>query len=79
MQLVATLSPEPNGRWHFLIHFLEVFFREENCCVLVKISMKFGLKGPVDINWFMYWLGIGGTGTIHYLHQCHPYGDTRHQ
>ena len=37
----------------------DAFFMNEKFCILIKISLKFVRKGPIDNNkqWFRLWLG----------------------
>ena len=46
---VLTHLPGQDGR-----HFTDIFFRctfvNEKCCILITISLKFVLKGPIDNN-----------------------------
>ena len=45
------------------------FFLNENCCILIQISLKFVPKDPpIFQRWFRLWLGAKEV-TIHYLKQ----------
>ena len=44
-----SFPPEQNGR-HFPDDIFRCLFMNEKFCILIKISLKFGPKGPIDIN-----------------------------
>ena len=54
--------PEQNGR-HFADDILRCIFVNGKDCILIKISLKFVPKGPIDNNhalvWIMAWRWIG--------------------
>ena len=64
-QCVLSLSPEQNGL-HFDI-FKRIFMNEK-LYILIQISLKLVLKGPID-NKAMWWLGAEQV-TSHYINQC---------
>ena len=47
--LVNTLRPRQNGR-HFPDDIFTCIFFNENCCILIKFSLKYIRKGPIDNN-----------------------------
>ena len=46
---VNTLRPRQHGR-HFADHIFTCIFFNENRCILIKISLQYACKGPVDNN-----------------------------
>ena len=44
---VETLRPRQNGR-HFPDNILKCIFLNENCCILMKISLKFVPQSPIN-------------------------------
>ena len=44
-----TLKPRQEG-WHFPDDIFKCIFFNENCCILIKISLKSVCKGPIDKN-----------------------------
>ena len=46
---VNTLRPEQDGRHSADDSFTCIFFNE-NCCILIKFSLKYVRKGPIDNN-----------------------------
>ena len=74
---VNTLRPEQNG-WHFVDNILKLIFLHENCCILIRISLKFVLNSfwPSDPMPTLMLVDIGsGNGLClmapsHYLNQC---------
>ena len=44
-----TLRPRQDGR-HFADAIFTCIFFNENCCILIKFSVKYVPKGPIDIN-----------------------------
>ena len=57
-QQINSSPPGENGR-HFADNIFRCIFVNENFCILIKISLKFVPKGPIDKtpHWFRYWLG----------------------
>ena len=47
--LVNTLRPRQDGR-HFADDIFTCIFFIENCCILIKFSLKYVRKGPIDNN-----------------------------
>ena len=47
--MASLISPGQNGR-HFPISIFKCIFVNEKFCILIKISMKFVRKGPIDNN-----------------------------
>ena len=47
LSLVNSSPPEQNGR-HFSDHILRGIFVSEKFWILIKISLKFVSKGPID-------------------------------
>ena len=66
-----TLRPKENGR-HFADHICHAFiFVNENCWILIQISLKLVPRDPINTiqpHWFEYWLGAE-QATSHYLSQ----------
>ena len=48
-QWVNTLRPRQDGR-HFADDVFTCIFFNENCCILIKFSLKYVRKGPIDNN-----------------------------
>ena len=50
-----TLRPRQNGR-HFTDNNFKTIFLNENCCMLIQISLKYVSSGPVDNkpHWFKW-------------------------
>ena len=48
-QNVNTLKPRQDGR-HFAGDIFTGIFFNENCCILIKFSLKYIRKGPIDNN-----------------------------
>ena len=46
---VNTLRPRQNGR-HFADDIFMCILFNENCCILIKFSLKYVRKGPIDNN-----------------------------
>ena len=46
---IHTLRPRQYGR-HFADDILTCIFFNENCCILIKFSLKYVRKGPIDNN-----------------------------
>ena len=44
-----TLRPRQDGR-HFADSIFKCIFFNENCCILIKLSLKYVRKGPIDNN-----------------------------
>ena len=44
-----TLRPRQDGR-HFADDIFKCIFSNENCCILIKFSLKYVRKGPIDNN-----------------------------
>ena len=44
-----TLRPRQDGR-HFADDIFMCIFINENCCILIKFSLKYVRKGPIDNN-----------------------------
>ena len=44
-----TLRPRKDGR-HFAHNILTCIFFNRNCCILIKFSLKYVCKGPIDNN-----------------------------
>ena len=44
-----TLRPRQDGR-HFADDIFRCIFFNENCCILIRFSLKYGRKGPIDNN-----------------------------
>ena len=64
---INAIRPEQNGQ-HFTDHILKyIFMTHENLCILIQISLKFILKGPID-KWaqVMAWCRT----TNHWRNQC---------
>ena len=59
---VNTLRPRQNGR-HFPDDILKCIFMNEKCCILIRISLKFVPKGPINnipaLVWIMAWCWPG--------------------
>ena len=49
MQRVNTLRPREDGR-HFADAIFMCIFFNENCCILIKFSLKYVRKVPIDNN-----------------------------
>ena len=49
LRWVNTLRPRQDGR-HFADDIFMCIFVNENCCILIKISLKCVRKGPIDNN-----------------------------
>ena len=47
--LLNTLRPRQDGR-HFVYNIFKCIFFNENCCILIKILLKYVRKGPIDNN-----------------------------
>ena len=47
--LLNTLRPRQDGR-HFADDIFTCIFSNENCCILIKFSLKYVRKGPIDNN-----------------------------
>ena len=45
--IVNTLRPRQNGS-HFADDFFPCIFFSENCCIVIKLSLKYARKGPID-------------------------------
>ena len=48
-QALNTLRPTQDGR-HFADDIFTCIFFNENCCILIKFSLKYVRKGPIDNN-----------------------------
>ena len=46
---INTLRPRQDGR-HFADDIFTCIFFNENCCILIKFSLKYVRKGPIDNN-----------------------------
>ena len=44
-----TLRPRQDGR-HFADDIFRCIFFNANCCILIRFSLKYGRKGPIDNN-----------------------------
>ena len=49
MPYINTLRPRQDGR-HFADDIFTCIFFKENCCILIKFSLKYVRKGPIDNN-----------------------------
>ena len=49
MERMNTWRPKQNGR-HFADDILKCIFFNENVCISIEIPLKFGPKGPININ-----------------------------
>ena len=47
--LIISLRPRQDGR-HFADDIFMCIFFNENCCILIKFSLKYVRKGPIDNN-----------------------------
>ena len=48
-RLINSLRPRQDGR-HFADDIFMCIFFNENCCILIKFSLKYVRKGPIDSN-----------------------------
>ena len=66
---VDTLRPRQDGR-HFADDIFTCIFFNENCCILIKFSLKYVRKGPIDNNRALVQIWLGADqATSHYLNQ----------
>ena len=49
LALINTLRPRQDGR-HFADDIFTCIFFNENCCILIRFSLKYVRKGPIDNN-----------------------------
>ena len=49
INLTVILRPRQYG-WYFADNIFKCIFFNENCCVLIKMSLKYICKGPIDNN-----------------------------
>ena len=49
LRMFNTLRPRQDGR-HFADDIFTCIFFNENCCILIKLSLKYMRKGPIDNN-----------------------------
>ena len=66
---INTLRQTQNG-CHFPYNIFKCILLNENCCILIKISLKYVPEGPINTIqcWFRSWLGTS-QATSHYLNQ----------